>query len=457
MNKPDLTNKTNAHSAYQASLNNAKDRAELNMFISLDENIDIDALPSGRLSGMTIALKDTLHATGLPNTAGTAALKNFVPSQDAPAVKQLKNEGAIIIGKTNMHEMAYGITSNNAHFGVAKNPYDPTRFPGGSSGGSAAAVAARVVRAAIAGDTGGSIRIPAALCGIIGFRPSPERYPDDAITPISHTRDVIGPVALEMDDITVIDSVLSGKSEITSAADLKSLRVGVPRRFFFDNLHPDTKSAMENALQIMSKAGVTLVEVDLPDVKPLLEKTGMPIALYETMIDLPAYLEKHQTNVSLLELAAEIQSPDVRGLFDMLCKDENGDGTPDGLIPKEVYDEAMTQHRPALIKIFDALFDTHRLDAIAFPTTVLPAGPAEGSIETVALNGEQVPTFEIYTRNAEPGSLVGMPGITLPIGLSADGLPLAMELDGRRGNDDHLLAVARAIEPLFGKLPPPSI
>ena len=229
------------------------------MFISLDENIDVHTLPDGRLSGMTIALKDTLHATGMANTAGTAALKDFFPSEDAPAVAKLKQAGAIIVGKTNMHELAYGITSNNAHFGVAKNPYDSSRFPGGSSGGSAAAVAARVVRAAIAGDTGGSIRIPAALCGIIGFRPSPNRYPDGAITPISHTRDVIGPVALEIDDITLIDSVLSGRPEITTAANAaRTLRIGVPRQLFYENLHADTANGMEQALQTLSNAGVTL-------------------------------------------------------------------------------------------------------------------------------------------------------------------------------------------------------
>ncbi|MGR8947448.1 MAG: indoleacetamide hydrolase [Gammaproteobacteria bacterium] len=442
---------------YAKSLERAEKFSGLNAFISIDNKIDIASLPQGRLSGVTIALKDTIHATGMPNTAGTAALENFIPREDAPIVKRLKDAGGIIVGKTNMHELAYGITSNNAHFGAAKNPYDPSRFPGGSSGGSAAAVAARIVKAAIAGDTGGSIRIPAALCGVIGFRPSPGRYPGGGVTPISHTRDVVGPVALKMADITLLDSVLAAQAEVTEAAKIKSLRIGVVRDPFYLNLNPETARATERALETIRKAGATLVEMDLPAISELVEKTAMPVALYETMLDLPAYLREYNTNVDLARLAAGIESPDVRGLFDMLMKDDNGNGIPGGLIPTAVYQEAMDVHRPALIALFHEYFSAHQIDAIAFPTTILPASPIENCIETVAHNGEQVPTFATYIRNAEPASLAGLPGITLPIGLTNAGIPLAMELDAACGNDDHLLAIARAIEPLFDALPAPTM
>ena len=446
---------TEAASAYSKSLAAARRLADLKLFISIDENIDLSSLPKGRLSGMTIALKDTMHSTGLPNTAGTPALKNFIPTEDAPAIKRLKDEGAIIFGKTNMHELAFGITSNNAYFGAAKNPYDTSRFPGGSSGGSAAAVAARIVQAAIAGDTGGSIRIPSALCGVIGFRPSPGRYPDGGITPISHTRDVIGPIALAMSDITLIDSVLADRPEVTEAANLGSLRIGVARDPFYVGLNPETAATMESALETLKSAGVTIVEMDLPEITGLVEKTGMTLALYETLIDLPLYLEEHQTGVNFFAVAEATESPDVRRLFEMLAKDENADGQPDGLIPKEVYDEAMTVHRPALIELYKNYFATQGVDALVFPTTILPAGPIEGSVETLEHNGKQVPTFSTYVRNAEPASLAGLPGITLPVGQTETGLPLAMELNAASGNDEHLLAIALAIEPLFGKLPAP--
>lgn len=455
--KPENNSKRSAAAAYSNSLKKAQQLDDLNIFISIDENIDVSSLPEGRLSGMTLALKDTMHSTGLPNTAGTPALENFIPAEDAPAIKRLKDEGAIIFGKANMHELAFGITSNNAYFGATKNPYAPSRFPGGSSGGSAAAVAARITQAAIAGDTGGSIRIPAALCGVIGFRPSPGRYLDGAITPISHTRDVIGPVALDMADITLIDSVLSGQPEITEPVELASLRLGVARDPFYVDLNPETAAAMDKALDTLKAAGVTLIELDLPEISELVDKSGGPIALYETITDLPAYLQKYNTGVDFFEVAAATQSPDVKALFTGLAQDKNEDGHPDGLVPKEVYDEAMTVHRTALIELYTNYFESENIDALVFPTTILPAGPIEGSIGTIEHNGRQVPTFATYVQNAEPASIAGLPGITLPIGLTKDGLPLAMELDAAAGNDNQLLSIALAVEPLFGKLPAPAL
>eukprot|EP00543_Licmophora_paradoxa_P006150 CAMPEP_0202444328 /NCGR_PEP_ID=MMETSP1360-20130828/3449_1 /ASSEMBLY_ACC=CAM_ASM_000848 /TAXON_ID=515479 /ORGANISM="Licmophora paradoxa, Strain CCMP2313" /LENGTH=468 /DNA_ID=CAMNT_0049060301 /DNA_START=227 /DNA_END=1633 /DNA_ORIENTATION=- len=441
--------------AYSRSLNKAEQHSDLNIFTSIDKSIDVTLLPKGRLSGMTIALKDSIHSTGLPNTAGTPALKNFIPTEDAPAIKRLKDEGAIIFGKTNMHELAFGITSNNAHFGAVRNPHDRSRFSGGSSGGSAAAVAARIVQAAIAGDTGGSIRIPSALCGAIGFRPSPGRYPDEGITPISLTRDVIGPVSLNMSDITLLDSVLAARPEITKPANLTDLRLGVARDPYYIDLNPEIATAMDAALGTLRSKGVTIVEMCLPEISELVKKSAMAIALYETVTDIPAYLEKYQTGVDFFELAEKTASPDVHDLFSMLSKDENGNGQPDGIIPKEVYDEAMTVHRPALIELYKNYFEAQKVDAIVFPTTILPAGPIEGSVKTVEHNGQQLPTFETYIRNTEPSTIAGLPGITLPIGLTEAGLPLAIELDAAAGNDDHLLAIALAVEPLFDKLPAP--
>ena len=439
---------------YSARLAAAK-ASDLNAFISFNENVDENQVSSGRLSGMTLAVKDSIHVAGMPNTAGTPALLHFSPEEDAPVIRRLRKEGAIILGKANMHELAFGITSNNAHFSAAKNPYDTSRFPGGSSGGSAVAVAAGLVSAAIGGDTGGSIRIPAGLCGIIGFRPSPGRYPDGAITPISHTRDVIGPMALSMRDITLLDSVLAGRAQIRNKAELSSLRLAVVRDPFYDNLHPDTASLMDAALKTLRAAGVTLVEADMPDVQALVEKTGGAIALFEVVGDLEKYLQEFNTGLGFYDIANAIESPDVAHIFNLLGKDENQDGRPDGMIPKAVYKEAMTVHRPALIKLYEDFFTALKVDAIVFPTTVLPAGPIEGTIDTIEHNAERVSTFRTYVRNTEPGSVAGLPGISIPIGLSASGLPVGMELDAAPGADELLLAIALAIEPLFEPLPPP--
>ncbi len=439
------------------TLNKAERQADLHTFITLDAKAKPSLVTGGKLSGMVLVVKDNIHVEGLPNTAGTPALSGFIPTKDAPVIARLKAEGAVIIGKANMHELAFGITSHNAVFGAVENPYDHTRFPGGSSGGSAVAVAARIVPAAIGTDTGGSLRIPAALTGIIGFRPSLGRYPASGITPISHTRDVPGPMALDMDTITLLDSVMADRPQVTRQADLKTIRLGVARTPFYQNLDPETKKVMDTALEKLQMAGVTLVEMDMPELAALNEKTSFPIALYEGTYDLEKYLESNHTGVTFFELARRIKSPDVKALFDGLAADKNKDGHPDGVIPKVVYEEAIKEGRPAMVELYKHAFKTHKIDALVFPTTILPAGPIEGTEETISHNGKAVPTFATYIQNTDPGSNAGMPGISLPIGLTKDGLPVGLELDALPGDDKNLLAIARAVVSLFGQLPPPPL
>jgi len=235
------------------------------------------------------------------------------------------------------------------------------------------------------------------------------------------------------------------------------VRIGVARNPFYVDLNPETAAAMERALEKLQAAGVTLVELDLPEITALVKKTGGIIGQYEAVKDLEAYLDKYQTGVDFFTLAAATESPDVKRIFTALSQDKNGDGKPDGTITEEEYLEAMNVHRPALIKLYADYFEANNVDALVFPTTILPAGPIEGTVDTVEHNGRQVPTFPTYVHNAEPASIAGLPGITMPIGLTEDGLPLAMELDAAGGNDEHLLAIALAIEPLFGKLPPPDL
>ncbi len=440
---------------FDDALRSAQAKSDLNAFITLNKREQVTLSSNGRLAGITLAIKDNIHVSGLPNTAGTPALANFIPQDDAPVIARLVAEGAIIVGKANMHELAFGITSNNAHFGAVKNPYDKTRFAGGSSGGSASAVAARIVRAAIGSDTGGSVRLPASLCGIIGFRSSLGRYPSEGITPITHTRDVPGPMALTMADITLLDSVMSKRPEVTQPADLTSLRLGIARSPFFENLNPETEAIMAATLERLESAGVTLVEIDMPNLLEINGKTGFPIALYDALADMEIYLDKYNTGLNFFDLAKMVESEDVKAFYGPMSADANQDGRPDGIIPKEVYVEALTVHREALKAIYKNAFEINSIDALVFPTTILPAGLIEGSLETIEHNGALEPTFPTYVHNTDPGSNAGLPGISLPVGMTKTGLPVGMELDGRADDDERLLSIALAIEPLLEKLPAP--
>lgn len=442
------------HPYFQA-LEQARAAQELNIFISLDEKIDITKVPSGRLSGMVLGVKDNVHVKGLPNTAGTPALKDFFPQEDAAIIKRLKSEGAVILGKTNLHELTFGITSNNVYFGAVKNPYDHKRFAGGSSGGSAAAIAARIVPAAIGTDTGGSMRIPAALSGVIGFRPTKGRYPEGGVAIISPTRDVTGPMALSMNDITLLDSVMANRSQITNPANLKTLRLGVPRGALYDDLEEETASIIEQNLEKLRAAGVTLVEVDIDNLRDVSRKASGPIPVYEAVESLLSYLEENNTGVSFFELVEKAQSPNVVAVLKRMAKDEDNDGVPDGAVSKEDYDNAINKYRPALIQLFEEYFAKNKLDAIVFPTTVRPASMIEGSHKTVKHNGRDARTFSTYIRNTAPGSAAGMPGISLPMGITSEGLPVGMALDALPGGDDQLLSIALAVDSLLDKIPPP--
>ena len=193
-----------------------------------------------RLAGLPIVVKDNINTANLPTTGGTAALRGVQPKSNAPSLQKLLDAGAIVIGKSNLHELAFGITSTNLtpFAGAVKNPYDRTRIPGGSSGGTAAAIAARIVPAGLGTDTGGSTRVPAALCGIVGLRPSvgnggaQRRYTDtNAVVPISHTRDTVGPMARTVADVALLDAVITG-SPLATAVPLRGLRIGVPASFW---------------------------------------------------------------------------------------------------------------------------------------------------------------------------------------------------------------------------------
>lgn len=227
---------TSSAALVQQAISNAQRFHSLNAFITLDADNALSAAKQldtmmtngqqqGPLHGIPIVIKDNIHVAGMPNTAGTLALKKFVPNKHAEVITRLKHAGAVILGKTNMHELAYGVTSVNKAFGTVRNAWNSSHIAGGSSGGTAVAIAKGMGVAGLGTDTGGSSRIPAALNGIVGFRPTTGRYPNEGLTMISNTRDTVGRMANSVEDIIILDKVLSGDSKNIGTVELTELRI----------------------------------------------------------------------------------------------------------------------------------------------------------------------------------------------------------------------------------------
>lgn len=423
----------------------------------------IDALPPDEkarlpLAGLPVVIKDNINTAGLLTSAGTPALDGFKPKTDAPSVRKLIDAGAIVLGKTNMHELAFGITSANLspHAGVVRNPYDPSLIAGGSSGGTAVAVAARVCPAGLGSDTGGSTRIPAALTGIAGFRPSvgnggaERRYHDPhAVVPISHTRDTVGPMARTVADVALLDGVITGDTALPDVP-LPALRIGLPEPLWAD-LEGATEDVARAALTTLAAAGVTFVPVAMPDLLRLNEQTGGPIAIHEALDDVRDYLVANDAPVRTVgELAARIASPDVRNIYDVVLA---------GALAQH-YADAMNTWRPQLQRHYADTFAAERLDALLFPTTRLAAVPIDevNGSSVVSIDGAPaIDEMTAYLRNTDPASNAGIPGLSLPAGLTQDGLPVGIELDGPLGSDRRLLAIGIAFEALLGAVPAPTI
>lgn len=395
------------------------------------------------LLGVPLAVKENVACAGLPCGAGTAALKGRMATADAPVIARLRAAGALITGTLGMHELAFGITSNNAVSGAVRNPWDPSRIPGGSSGGSGAVVAARLVPAAIGTDTGGSVRIPAALCGVAGFRPSVGRLDSAGIAPIALTRDTAGPLAHDVADLALLDAVMSGDDAPLPALEVSDLRLGVPVEHFWEDLAPGVRACADAALARLADAGVELVPVALPGLAALSEKLSFVIATYEFARDFGTWLARHHADLTLATVVERIASPDVRAALVPLLTG--------GLPSAETYAQAL-RDRAALQSQYAAAFTGNEIDALLFPTT--PATAARIGEDRVFLhNGREIPTFPCFIRNTDPGSNAGLPGLSLPIGRADDGLPVGLALDGPAVGDRRLLAVGLAIEQALPPMP----
>ena len=405
----------------------------------------------GPLFGIPISLKDLISTKDLTTTFATNKFAIFKPKRNAPAVDRLLAAGAILFGKNNAQEWAFGSTGYNSHYGQQLNPYDTDRIAGGSSGGGVAAVAARMLPIAIGSDTAASIRVPAAYTGLYGLRPTIGRYDNSGVAPLAPTLDTIGPMTRSIEDIELIDSVLSGDYTNVPTPLLEGLRLGVPKDFFHAGVSSEMLNEFNVFVQRLRKAGVVIVEADLPDAQSLTDQGLYPILFGETYSSISKFLLEWGDGSTVEELHA-VLGDDIKGMWDQLVMP----GAPEA-IPTAVYEAAVEQVRPAMQASYRNYFSAHQVDAILFPATATeaPLAQPENPQETV-INGEKVSIF-INDHNSSPGALAGQPGVVLPMALNSDGLPLGASLDGRQGQDRQLLAIARAVQNVLAPLPPPSL
>ena len=385
----------------------------------------------GPLHGIPISLKDNIYTKDIRTTAGSKILKDFIPQHDAQVVVMLKEAGAVLLGKTNMHEFAYGVTSNNPHFGPVRNPWDPARIPGGSSGGSAAAVAAGLCYGSIGTDTGGSIRIPSSLCGVAGLKPSWGRISCEGITPLSPAFDCAGPLARTVGDVAALTGVLYSRvGREPNLASPSALRagpgkfcLGIPRQLFFDALSSEVRNGFDSALLDLCRAPMTSKDISIP----LLDETedaGNHIAWTEAAL-------YHQQQGYLPARAAEYGG-DVRSRLEMGCK-----------VPAVDYLRALEIQKQFFQQLHLALAEAD-VDAIVFPSTAIEA-PLLNQ-ETIRIGAHEYPTRALLLRHNRPANLAGVPAVSVPCGFTRSGLPIGLQIMAGVSSEPILLRIAKIFE-----------
>ena len=376
----------------------------------------------GPLHGVPISLKDLIDLRGTPTSAASRVRRGHVAANDSVVSARLRAAGAVFVGKTNLHEFALGTTNEDSAYGPVHHPLDPSRSPGGSSGGSAASILAEMCYASIGSDTGGSIRIPSAACGLVGLKPAFGEIPIDGVVPLSSTLDHVGPLCRSVEDAAILHQVLAGASSppLLKPRELSGLRLGIPRAYFFALLDGEIAQRFNEACERLTMAGVVLEDVTIP------HAADSPTVYLH--LALP---EAAACHAQTLERQPQDYTPNVRLRLEM-----------GRYILGEDYVRAL-RGRDVLIHEVNAAL--HGRDGLLLPTLPVPA--VKLGAATVSVGTSEEPVRAITLRLTQPFNITGHPAITMPCGRTQEGLPAGAQLVGMHTLD--LLAVARAIEPLL--------
>ena len=376
----------------------------------------------GPLHGIPVSVKDLIDIEGLPTTAASRVRAGHVASADAPVVARLRAAGAIVVGKCNLHEFAFGTTGEDSAYGPTRNPHAPDRSPGGSSGGSAVSVATGMALASVGTDTGGSIRIPAAACGVVGLKPTFGEVSCDGVVPLAHSLDHVGPITRTAADAALIYRVLRDAPDAghPPPGARRTMTVGIPRRYFLELLDPEVQARFDEVIGRLAGAGCAVTDIDIPHAAD----TG-PVYLHTVLAEAAA-LHAHT-----LETRPEDYTEGVRLRLEIgryvLAEDYARAQRGRAVLRREV-DEALA-----------------RCDTLLMPTLPIPAPPLGAATMTIGDVTEDVRALTL--RLTQLFDLTGHPAITLPSGRTADGLPCGVQLVGRWGHTLELLELAAAYEP----------
>lgn len=438
-----------------ALLRRARENADLNSFITIDEAAVLTAAgdadkaraagSDAPLLGVPLGVKDSYATRGLRTTLGVRNLADFEPGKDAVVVNAVKDAGGIVFGKNNLVEMSFGLTGSNRRYGQVKNPYGRDHVPGGSSSGSAAAVAARIVPAAFGGDTVGSIRVPASLCGVVGFKPTTGRWPAGGVAPIAPTLDTTGILARNVEDCALIDQIVTKEMgpPPSDSSGLKGTRFACAPRQYLELVDPETEIYFKEALRHLRDAGAEVAEIDLgEDFSALAERVTWNLFFRETRDAVSEFLHENDFPISFEEIYADLK-PELKETWSHLVLP-----TGPGFLSHADYDATLSVDRPELQRRFGEVFAGKGFDALIFPTTPCPA-PLIDQQTKFTVRGEEVSAL-FLAKNTVPASGAGLPGASIPLGLGKTGLPIGIEFDGAPGHDRELLDLARRAQALFG-------
>lgn len=374
----------------------------------------------GPLHGIPVSVKDLIDMAGIPTTSGSRVPRPL-PAVDAPVIQRVRAAGAIIIGKTNLHEFAFGTTSDETAFGPVRHPHAPTRSPGGSSGGSAASVLDGMCLGSVGTDTGGSVRIPAAACGIVGLKPSLGEIPCEGVVPLSTSLDHVGPMARSVNDTGLLFQALKGTTVQGVAPAGGQLVFGLPRRYFLDRLEPGVRRTVEASVVRLREAGYEMRDIDI-------EHAACTADVYLHIV-LP---EASYYHAPALEHHADEYSPGIRLRLEM-----------GRYILAEDYLRAL-RLRDVLRQAVDHALE--RCDALLLPTLPIPPPPIGAA--SVEVQGTPVPVRAAMLSLTQLFNLSGHPAISLPAGRGPEGLRRSIQLVGHRGRTERLLDIAAAVERL---------